>query len=218
MFRLIGFLLGVVIMIVMLAAVIDAPTRERAGILATNLSTAILDALERLATKQDVEGARPDDESSRAQGTPDDISDSSAIENAHSTVASESEITGSPSDEPADADEVVADSGEAMPNSVPSPYVQNDPAYLTSTSSAGATDSMTEESNWEPVWWAFRSEISANGFADYLKHLTGREYRVRRTSPWSYQVELSYVDEGQRDAVLREIQSKTGLGLSEPPS
>ena len=66
---------------------------------------------------------------------------------------------------------------------------------------------------WEPVWRAFRSELSAKGFANHLKNLTGQEYRIRRTFPWAYQVEVAYTDEGQRDAVLREIQSKTGLGL-----
>jgi hypothetical protein len=69
--------------------------------------------------------------------------------------------------------------------------------------------------NWEPVWRAFRSELSAKGFADHLERLTGQEYRVRRTSPWAYQVELPYFDEAQRDAALHEIQSKTGLLLME---
>ena len=68
--------------------------------------------------------------------------------------------------------------------------------------------------SWQPVWKAFRSEISARGFAGRLAHLTDQDYRVRRVAPWSYQVELAYTDERQRDAVLDEIQANTGLGLT----
>ena len=68
-------------------------------------------------------------------------------------------------------------------------------------------------SAWHSVWLPFRSELSARGFAERLANVTGREYRVRRVSPWAYQVELAYVGETDKLTALQQIESATGLGV-----
>ncbi len=215
MFRLIGFLFGVVITIVVLAAAVDAPTRERAGALATDLAAAIFNAVERLKTKHDVGGARSGAEPAAVGSTHTVSADSAPIEEAQSSVAGVTQNTQTLSDGPAVTEETVAAAAEPVPNSAPLPEWQGNSVSGASTAPASPTDSPVEGMNWEPVWKAFRSELSAKGFADRLKYLTGQEYRVRRTSPWAYQVELPYIDEEQRDALLHEIQTKTGLVLTE---
>lgn len=217
MFRLIGFLLGVVITIVVLAAVIDAPIRERAGVLATDLTTAIFDAVERLKKKYDAGGVSSGAEPLAVRSTPTGFADSVPIEETQSTVAAVTRNAKRPSDGPAVAQEMVASAAEPTTNPAPLPKWQGSSVPEASTTPANTTDATVERLNWEPIWRAFRSELSAKGFAGHLKHLTGQEYRVRRTSPWAYQVELPYTDEEQRDAVLHEIQIKTGLGLMEAP-
>jgi len=114
--------------------------------------------------------------------------------------------------EPAQTIASTADSA-AVPVTKPEPQTVSDAIKTTATTAASSR--VPEVQVWQPVWQAFRSELSAKGFAGQLRRLTGQEYRVRRASPWTYQVELAYADEGQRDAVLREIQAKTGLGLME---
>lgn len=68
-------------------------------------------------------------------------------------------------------------------------------------------------SAWHSVWLPFRSEFSARGFAKRLANVTGREYRVRRVSPWAYQVELAYVSEADKLTALQQIETSTGLGV-----
>lgn len=68
-------------------------------------------------------------------------------------------------------------------------------------------------SAWHSVWQPFRSELSARGFAERLANVTGREYRVRRVSPWAYQVELAHVGEADKLTALQQIESATGLGV-----
>lgn len=216
MFRLIGFLLGVVITIVVLAAAVDAPTRERAGALATDLTAAIFNAVERLKTKSDVGGASADAETAPVRRTPSAVSaDSAPIDEAQPSVTGVTQQTKTLSDAPAVTEETLASAAKPVTNSAPVPESQKRSVSKASTAPANPTDAPVERMNWEPVWQAFRSEISAKGFADRLKYLTGQEYRVRRTSPWAYQVELPYIDQEQRDALLHEIQTKTGLVLTE---
>ncbi len=216
MFRLIGFLLGVVITIVVLAVAVDAPTRERAGALATDLTAAIFNAVERLETKYDAGGASAGAEPAPVQRTTHAVAaDSAPMEKAQSSVASVTQQTKTLSDATAVTEETLASAAKPVTNSAPVPERQGSSVSKASTAPTNPTDSPVEELNWEPVWQAFRSEISAKGFADRLKYLTGQEYRVRRTSPWAYQVELPYIDDEQRDALLHEIQTKTGLVLME---
>ena len=80
-------------------------------------------------------------------------------------------------------------------------------------SPSAETVSPALESAWHSVWRPFRSELSARGFAERLANVTGREYRVRRVSPWAYQVELAYANEADKLTALRQIESSTGLGV-----
>jgi hypothetical protein len=83
MFRLIGFLFGVVITVVALAVAVDAPTRERAAALSTDLTAAIFNAVEWLKTQYDVGGDGADAEPAAFQRTTRTVSvDSAPMEKA----------------------------------------------------------------------------------------------------------------------------------------
>jgi hypothetical protein len=137
------------------------------------------------------------------------------MEKAPPSVAKVTQNAQTPSDGPAVAQETLASAPEPVTQSAPPSERQGNSVSDARAAPANAIASPVADLNWEPVWRAFRSELSAKGFADHLERLTGQEYRVRRTSPWAYQVELPYFDEAQRDAALHEIQSKTGLLLME---
>lgn len=214
MFRLIGFLFGVVITVVALAVAVDAPTRERAGVLATDLTAVIFNAVERLKTEYDVGGDGTDAESAAVGRATHTVSaDSAPMEELPLPVAGATQNAQTPSDGPAVTQETLASAPESVTHSAPPPERQQSSLSDASAALVNPTGSPVAELSWEPVWRAFRSELSAKGFAGHLERLTGQGYRVRRTSPWAYQVELPYFDEAQRDAVLDEIQSKTGLLL-----
>ncbi len=216
MFRLIGFLVGVVITVVVLAAVVDAPTRKRAVALATDLTTTIFNAVDRLRTKGDVGGDGADVETAAVPTrTHADTHDAASVEETPAFAADEDQSTSTPNNAPAASEATPAPAVGPVAPSAPSQERQKDPLFASSAVSPTSSDSTVAELNWEPVWRAFRSEISAKGFAGHLERLTGQEYRIRRTSPWAYQVELPYSDEAQRNALLHEIQTKTGLKLME---
>ena len=74
-----------------------------------------------------------------------------------------------------------------------------------------ATVPTSETRKWHPVWEAFRSELSAKGFADHLKRLTQHEFRVRRQSAWTYQVEFAYATDTELTEALDDIQTRAGV-------
>ena len=204
MARLLGFFSGIAIAIIVLAAV-DEPIRDRAGVLATTLANTVLDAVNPSGSTHRVENLH-----SAALPPELRISEPGPREPAAAEAwqSSVEPPVGSAQTLPGDATVE-----EPVFGTVPQPEQQDTPMLSRSTSPADSNRPDARE--WQPVWEAFRSEISAKGFARRLKRLTGQLYRVRRTSSWAYQVELAYADPLQRDAVLREIQTKTGLGLME---
>ena len=179
MFRIIGFLVGVVLTLVFLTAVVDRPTRDRVGLLAVELTGPVLDTIDRIFP----ETPGPADLELKDPGQT--LIDQTALEPTVPELPVQPRATAAAS---------AVDEDVTMEEPLPLPVFQ---------------DTIV----WQPLWTAFHSELSARGFASRLEHLTGREYRVRRASPWSYQVEVAYKDEEQRDALIEEIQQRTGLVL-----
>ncbi len=68
---------------------------------------------------------------------------------------------------------------------------------------------------WHVFWNPFRSEFSANGFAERLQQSTGMDFRVTRVGPGRYEVAFAYLDEEQRQSRLTRISAATGLHLEE---
>lgn len=65
----------------------------------------------------------------------------------------------------------------------------------------------------QAVWVPFRSEMSANGFAERLSAALDHSFDVERRGPGRYEVVFDYRDEPERDAVLSEAAQVTGLPL-----
>ena len=68
---------------------------------------------------------------------------------------------------------------------------------------------------WHVFWRPFRSEFSANGFAERLQQATGMDFRVTRAGPGRYEVAFAYLDEEQRRSRLTQISAATGLAVVE---
>ncbi len=64
-------------------------------------------------------------------------------------------------------------------------------------------------------WRPFRSEFSADGFAERLQQATGMDFRVMRIAPGRYEVAFAYLDEEQRRSRLTQIAAATGLAVTE---
>lgn len=73
--------------------------------------------------------------------------------------------------------------------------------------------SVGAERQWFAFWQPFHSEISAEGFRSRLEHLTGLDYRIVSPRPGEYQVGFAYADEAQRQQYLAAIEAATGLSL-----
>ncbi|MEN8204444.1 MAG: hypothetical protein ABFS24_00405 [Pseudomonadota bacterium] len=63
------------------------------------------------------------------------------------------------------------------------------------------------------VWSPFRSEWAAQGFARRLTLATGVPVEVISEGPENYQVVFSYRDDGERQAMVAQIEDVTGLEL-----
>jgi len=70
----------------------------------------------------------------------------------------------------------------------------------------------TEESRYL-VWSPFRSQWAAQGFARRLTAATDVPVEVRHEGPGSYQVVFRYRDDDERQAMVRQIETVTGLEL-----
>ena len=63
------------------------------------------------------------------------------------------------------------------------------------------------------VWSPFRSEWAAQGFARRLTLATEVPVEVINEGPGNYQVVFSYRDDGERQALVTQIENVTGLEL-----
>ncbi|MGB5178051.1 MAG: hypothetical protein WBP44_04895 [Gammaproteobacteria bacterium] len=63
------------------------------------------------------------------------------------------------------------------------------------------------------VWSPFKSEWAAEGFARRLTLATDVPVEVRSEGPGNFQVVFSYRDDSERQAMVRQIETVTGLEL-----
>ncbi len=70
---------------------------------------------------------------------------------------------------------------------------------------------------WHPLWSPFRSQASAQGFADHLSRLSGRHLRVEHRGPGRYRVQLAYRDAADLQLGLDRIAEVSGLSPEAPP-
>jgi hypothetical protein len=63
------------------------------------------------------------------------------------------------------------------------------------------------------VWSPFHSQWAAQGFARRLTQATEVPMEVVTEGPGNYQVVFSYRDDGERQAMVRQIEAVTGLEL-----
>ena len=63
------------------------------------------------------------------------------------------------------------------------------------------------------VWSPFRSEWAAQGFARRLTLATDVPVEVHNEGPGNFQVVFSYRDDSERQAMVRQIETVTGLEL-----
>lgn len=63
------------------------------------------------------------------------------------------------------------------------------------------------------VWSPFRSEWAAQGFARRLTLATDVPVEVRNEGPGNFQVVFRYRDDSERQAMVRQIETVTGLEL-----
>lgn len=229
MLRLSGFIFGAAVAILMLAAFVFAPVREVAVTLVTEISGIIFDLVDVSQTEQSDNSSelviipavtqekekQPEPASfEEAAALTSSVSQNRALSPEESTTAGQILDIAPPATKKTEVLATYSTSDvKGMLSTAPDAQQKVVSANSHSTGDGNETDA--ESIVWQPVWHAFRNELSATGFADHLQRLTNQEYRVRRISPWSYQVELAYVDERQRDTLLHEIQAKTGLSLVE---
>lgn len=71
-------------------------------------------------------------------------------------------------------------------------------------------DAVSSLENVARVWVPFRSERSANGFADTLSRHFAHPFSVHRDGPGAYQVTFNYIDSEQRESMLLGIAELTG--------
>ena len=70
---------------------------------------------------------------------------------------------------------------------------------------------------WHPLWTPFRSQASAQGFADHLSRTSGRHLRVEHQGPGRYRVQLAYRDAADLRLGLDHIAEVSGLSPEAPP-
>ncbi len=110
-----------------------------------------------------------------------------------------------------------------LPTPPPEPQARSDTAPAGSRPVAETSPEPTPprldmpppQPRWHVFWNPFRSEFSANGFAERLQQATGMDFRVTRVGPGRYEVAFAYVDEAQRQSGLTRIAAATGLHLEE---
>lgn len=74
-------------------------------------------------------------------------------------------------------------------------------------------EAASDTRQWYAFWQPFHSEVSAAGFLARLQRVTGLDYRIVSPRPGEYQVAFAYRDEAERQAHLAAIEQATGLVL-----
>lgn len=85
-------------------------------------------------------------------------------------------------------------------------------AYETDSRDDAMPDGTREASRYR-VWSPFHSKWAAEGFAQRLSQATDVPVEVINEAPGNYQVIFSYRDDGERQAMVEQIETVTGLEL-----
>lgn len=198
MARLVGFASGAVFGVAVLIAIVDEPGRDRARQWLAAASIAVLDAVDPPS------GVRVSEDGEFVT-----LPSASSLEKPDVAVTTATDSFTWQARHLAD-EQPVGDTASEHTDVAP-----RRPPEEGRTVTLPANSDSLEARVWQPVWKAFRNELSAQGFARRLEQVSGERYRVRRVSKQTYQVEMAYVEPERRDAALREVQSKTGLELTE---
>lgn len=67
--------------------------------------------------------------------------------------------------------------------------------------------------NWQPLWQAFRTRVSADGFSERVAEQSGVALQVRETAFRAYHAGFLYTDETERELLLNRIAERSGLSL-----
>ena len=90
-------------------------------------------------------------------------------------------------------------------------------AYKTGSPNVAKTDDTmpddTIKASRYRVWSPFHSKWAAEGFAQRLSRATDVPVEVVNEGPGNYQVVFSYRDDGERQAMVEQIETVTGLEL-----
>lgn len=207
MFRMFGFLSGVLVATLAIGALMDAPGRS-----------AMLATFMRIGDAATAAVAR------RIGQTPDKLEPSRDARSAHSANSTgEARPVGNPADlssppvpvEPAAASTTASAAMRELPARPSVDPLPQAPRPVSTAPPAARSTAAIATPGWQAVWKTFRSEISAQGFADHLRHTYRAEYRIRQEAPWRYRVEIAYADHRQLSAVLDAFRDDTGFDLAE---
>ena len=85
------------------------------------------------------------------------------------------------------------------------------------TKNVSATNALkTTTLQFQVVWTPFRSQTSAEGFADKLSLQLEKEFEVIRTGPGHYEVGFNFVNQPERVQVMEAINTMTGFTSEQP--
>jgi len=115
------------------------------------------------------------------------------------------EVVSSEADMPTQATESIATGDAPVENAIDSVV------HLAAHETDDHNDA-TAESRYR-VWSSFRSEWAAQGFARRLAAATDVPVEVVNEGPGNYQVVFRYRDDGERQAIVKRIETVTGLEL-----
>jgi hypothetical protein len=145
-------------------------------------------------------------------GTGNDVPPAPAME-SHTVVAAEVSVEGG-------IDSEIPGPGNANPNETRQLAVRDSGLGLDPQSwnqSMGDYEQALNQDDTEVsrylVWSPFRSEWAAEGFARRLALAADVPLEVRNEGPENYQVIFRYRDDGERQAMVRQIETITGLEL-----
>lgn len=197
MFRLLGFLAGSTIAIVVIVFLVGTPEFHLAG--EPTDDARYDEAIRKLKEKQqDLPAAPAMAAVEPPPATPPAEAEPPPAE-AESTPAEAGATVAAPATDPTNGFEAVrpSDAGSGI-SPTPAP-----------TAGPGS------ELAWQAFWNPFRTEIAARGFVRQLEKVTGLDYRIVKVETGSYQVAFAYGTDAERRTRLSQIAAATGLDLED---
>lgn len=136
---------------------------------------------------------------------------------ARSVAEAEPRVTAAPSET---APQPLSEATPAVPAADPPPAADAEPprtadmAEEVSVDVASADSPPVHGSQLQLLWSPFRTRTAAAGFARRLSKVSGVDVRVAEASPGHYRVGFDYADEMERNWYIGQIQARTGLSLA----